>query len=519
MVQIREQETPKDPPNKPMSGHAKFPFDLVAIDADSNIPIVRQLYASFRSSILSGRLPAGCMLPPTRTLANELGIGRNTVIAAYEQLLVEGYVDSRRGSGTWVASLSGQLVSRLSKPERGLVLSRRGEVIASHPQTPRAHARFNLQPGFPDLASFPYTTWARLLARSATRRAEDSLSYSDFAGHRRLREAISEYIGVARGVGCTPEQIIVTSGAQAALDLVARILMDENDSVWMEEPGYLGARSAFLGGGGRLFPLRVTDEGWIFSEPDTPPRLIYVTPSCQWPRGKVMRMEQRIELLALAERHNAWIVEDDYDGEFRFEGRPVPALQGISGSNRVIYIGSFGKTMFSALRLGFLVAPRTLTEQFSRAISVTGQFSPLTLQLALADFITDGHFARHLKRTRRLYAQRQRHFVEYCAKRLSNWLVVEENAAGMQVMGRFTVPFDDRSVVAAARRHGLELQPVSINFFTDPAEHGLLLGFAGVDQKNAELAIEALRKTFLQLDVNASNKIGSINSEKSGSCD
>ena len=406
--------------------------------------------------------------------------------------------------GPGLPLLGGQLMARLSKPERGLFLSKRGEVIASHPQTPRAHARFNLQPGFPDQASFPFTTWARLLARNATRRADDSLSYSDFAGHRRLREAISEYIGVARGVGCTAEQVIITTGAQAALDLVARILMDEGDCVWMEEPGYLGARSAFLGGGARLLPLRVADDGWALSEPETPPQLIYVTPSCQWPRGTVMRMEQRIELLALAERHHAWIIEDDYDGEFRFEGRPVPALRGISGSDRVIYIGSFGKTMFSALRIGFLVAPRALAEKFSRAISVTGQFPPLPLQLALADFITEGHFARHLRRTRRLYAQRQQHFVELCAKHLSKWLSVRENAAGMQVMGRFAVPFDDRKVVAAARRHGLELQPVSINFFSDPAEHGLLMGFAGLDERSAEQAVKALRRAFEQLETEVS---------------
>jgi GntR family transcriptional regulator/MocR family aminotransferase len=483
-----------------MSEHAKFPFDLVAVDPASATPMARQLYASFRNSILGGRLPAGCALPPTRALANELGIGRNTVIAAYEQLLEEGYLLSRVGSGTWVAPLNGHLASRLATPEGDLFLSKRGELIASHSQPPRAQGRVNLQPGFADKATFPFATWARLLARNARRRADDTLSYSDFAGHQRLREAISEYVGVARGVRCTAEQVIVTTGAQAALDLVARILMDENDKVWMEEPGYLGARSAFLGGGARLIALRVADDGWVLSEPEAAPRLIYVTPSCQWPRGRVMRMEERIELLAIAERHHAWIIEDDYDGEFRFEGRPVPALRGISDSDRVIYTGSFGKTMFSALRIGFLVVPRALADRFSRAISVTGQFAPLPLQLALADFIAEGHFARHLKRTRRLYANRQQHFVALCAQHLSKWLLVRENASGMQVMGRFRLPFDDREVAVAALRHGLELQPVSINFFADPPEHGLLLGFAGLDEASAELAVKVLRRTFEELE-------------------
>jgi GntR family transcriptional regulator/MocR family aminotransferase len=231
-------------------------------------------------------------------------------------------------------------------------------------------------------------------------------------------------------------------------------------------------------------------------------------------------MEERLELLAIAERHRAWIVEDDYDGEYRFRGRPVPALRGISGSDRVIYVGSFGKTIFSALRIGFLVVPRVLADRFSRAISVTGQFAPLLLQLALADFIAQGHFARHLKRTRRHYAHRQEHFLELCAKHLSNWLAVQENDAGMQVMGRFLVPLDDRGVATAALDNGLELQPVSINFFTDPPEHGLLLGFAGLDETNAELAVKLLRKTFEELEANSAAKgrqIGSANQDKSGS--
>ena len=483
-----------------MAEHAKFPFDLVAVDQSSPVPMVRQLYASFRSSILTGRLPAGCMLPPTRTLAKELDIGRNTVIAAYDQLLAEGYVHSRGGSGTWVAAVGEKLVERLTRQEHPLFLSKRGQMIASHPQKPRTNARFNLQPGFPDQTGFPFATWARLLARNARRRADDSLGYSEFAGHRRLREAISDYIGVARGVGCTAEQVIITTGAQAGLDLVSRILMDEGEWAWMEEPGYLGARSALMGGGARLTPLRVGGNGWDLSEPSPFPRLIYVTPSCQWPRGRVMGMEQRIALLAIAERHDAWIIEDDYDGEFRFEGRPAPALRGISGADRVIYIGSFGKTMFSALRIGFLVVPQSLASDVSRAISVTGQVAPLPLQLALADFITEGHFARHLKRTRRLYAQRQDHFVKLCRKHLSRWLEVQENAAGMQVMGRLLAPFSDQDVTAEGLRNGIDLQPVSVNFFHDAPEHGLLLGFASLDEKSAEAAVRVLRTTFQQLE-------------------
>jgi GntR family transcriptional regulator/MocR family aminotransferase len=479
---------------------ASFPFDSVAIDRASPLPLQRQLYAILRADILKGRLANGFALPPTRALAKQLGIGRNTVIAVYEQLLAEGFVDARQGSGTFVTPLMHKETARHPTAPDRLGLSRRGEVIASRPQPSPHPGKANLQPGFPESETFPFSTWAKILARNARRRGEDMLGYVDFAGHPHLREAIAEYLGVARGVDCGPEQVIVVTGAQSALDLVSRILMDERDWVWMEEPGYLGARSAFLGGGGRLAPIRVNRDGWGFADSDLPPpRLIYVTPSCQWPRGAVMRMDERLLLLTLAERHNAWIIEDDYDGEYRFRGRPIPAMRGLASSDRVIYVGTFGKTLFSSLRIGFLIVPPKLGPAFGRAISVTGQFAPLLLQLTLADFIREGYFARHLKRMRRLYARRQRRFVDLCSKQLGRWLSVSENDAGMQVLGRLVAPLDDQEVVAAGLRHGLDLQPISINFHFDKAEQGLLLGFAQLDERKAMSAIRALKATFMEL--------------------
>ena len=420
---------------------ASFPFDNVLIERGSSVPIQRQLYAILRSDILRGRLSSGSSLPPTRAFAKQLGIGRNTVIAAYDQLLAEGFVDARQGLGTWVVQLEHkELAQQPSAPDL-LGLSRRGEIIARRPQPSPSPGKTNLHPGFPESETFPFSTWAKILAHNARRRGEDILGYVDYAGHRHLREAIAEYLGVARGVDCLAQQVIVVTGAQSALDLVSRILMDEGDCVWMEEPGYLGARSAFLGGGGQLWPIRVNRDGWDFAAPGLPsPRLIYVTPSCQWPRGAVMRLDERLQLLSLAERHNAWIIEDDYDGEYSFRGRPIPAMRGLASSDRVIYVGTFGKTLFSSLRIGFLVVPLQLAPAFGRAISVTGQFAPLLLQLTLADFIREGYFARHLKRMRRLYACRQKHFVDLCCKHLSKWLSVTENDAGMQVLGRLSPP-------------------------------------------------------------------------------
>ena len=481
---------------------SSFSFDILAVDRASGVPMHRQLYEALRSYVLQGRLGAETRLPPTRFLAQQLGVGRNTVIAAYDQLLAEGYIEARPGSGTWITALNRPIakIRVANDVSRNFDLSARGRRIASHPPPQRTRDKINLHPGFPDAADFPFATWSRLLTRNARRPSADLLTYYDFAGDRRLREAIADYLGVARGVDCVAEQVIVVSGAQAALDLIARILMDEGDIAWMEEPGYRGARSALLGGGARLLPLRVSRQGWSLNDPDLrPARLIYVTPSCQWPLGTIMRMEERLQLLAIAERRNAFIIEDDYDGEYRFRGRSVPALRGLDRAERVIYVGTFGKTMFSSLRLGFLVVPRTLAEPFARAISVTGQFAPLLLQATLADFIREGYFAAHLKRMRRLYARRQEQFIELCHQRLAQWMTVTENDSGMQVLGRFVFPFDDRAVAAAALARGIDVQPVSINYGHDEPEHGLLLGYAGLNGEQMMQAVTALRATFQDL--------------------
>ena len=244
--------------------------------------------------------------------------------------------------------------------------------------------------------------------RNARSRDESLVGYLSFAGHSGLRQTIASNISVSRGISCTADQVIIVTGAQAALDLVSRVLMDEGDHVWMEEPGYLGAKSAFLASGARLAPLKVDRHGWNLADPDLPPpRLIYVTPSCQWPFGTIMRIEERLQLLDIATRHGAWVIEDDYDGEYRYRGRPVPALHGLDSVDRVVYIGSFGKTMIPALRIGYLIVPRELSDSFDKAVSITGQFAPLLLQATVNDFIKQGYFATHLKRMRRLYARRQ----------------------------------------------------------------------------------------------------------------
>ncbi len=485
------------------------PLDVLTVDRVSAVQLQRQLYDALRQYILQGKLPPDSRLPSTRALAEQLQLARNTVIAAYDQLLAEGYIETRVGSGTRVASrLQPRGPSALhSRQYSALTLSKRGSVIANQSQ-PRRHANTtNVQPAFPDVEYFPFKLWSRLVARNARKRDDDLLGFESFAGHIRLRRALANYLGVARGIDCTPQQIIIVTGAQAALDLLARILIDENDSVWIEEPGYMGAHNAFLGAGATIAPLRVSRRGWRLTDPTLPaPRLIYVTPSCQWPFGTIMRMEQRQQLLSIADEHRAWIVEDDYDGEYRFHGRPVPALRGLDTSDRVIYVGTFGKTLLASLRLGFMVVPVSLAEAIGRAVSVTGQFAPLLLQATVADFMEQGYFAAHLRRTRRLYARRQKDFVSLCRRHLSKWLSVIENDFGMQVFARFVTPFDDTKIAQAALARGLDVQPISINYHHGEPEHGLLLGFASLTERQARRVVLSLKAMFEDIATSANSR-------------
>lgn len=478
--------------------------ELMTVDRASGVPLQRQIYGTLRRLILEGHIPERSCLPSTRELAAQLQVGRNTVVAAYDQLLAEGFVEAKVGAGTRVAALGASRgVANVGGDDAALpALSERGTTLSGTPQPARTDGFLSLHPGRAEVETFPFSAWGALLARNARNRTEALLGYTAYAGHEGLRQTIAKRVCVGRGILCAPEQVIVVTGAQAGLDLLARVLLDPGDVVWMEEPGYRGARGAFLAAGARIFPLHVDRQnGWRLPDPSLPPpRLIYVTPACQWPLGCTMRIEERLQLIETAAAHGAWIVEDDYDGEYRLRGTPVPALHGLDATGRTITVGSFGKTMFSALRIGYLVVPRRLADAFGRALSVSGQFAPLVLQATLDDFIREGLYSRHVKRMRRLYGRRQERFAEVARKRLSPFLELAVSDSGMQILGLVRGKVDDADVTRAAREEGLDVQGNSINYAFSPPRHGLLLGYAALGDEEAVRAVEGLRTAFLRLE-------------------
>ncbi len=478
-----------------------FPLDSVSLDRSLPVPLHRQLYGRLRGMIEERVLSAGHPLPSTRSLAQDLGVARNTVVTVYEQLSTEGYISARPGVSPTVVDLPARSSphDRERTKSQRRVMSARGQLMLRQPAFHGAAGHLAFHPGMPDADSFPFSTWSRLLARRAKLARIDLFGTYYVSGYPPLQRAIADYLKVSRGVRCTPEQVIITTGAQAGLDLLARVLLDTGDSAWVEEPGYYGAQAAFVAAGAQLAPLHVDAQGWRLTPPQhVTPRVIYVTPACQHPLGATMLMDQRLRLLELAERLDAFVIEDDFDGEYRFVGRPVQAMQGTDRSDRVIYVGTFAKLLFPALRLGFMVLPEFLAPEISSVLSITGQFAPLLLQAALADFIDEGHMSMHLKRMRRIYAARRQAFRTHAQRELGEWLTLLPADAGIQFVGALRPGLSDVAVAAAARRRGLNISPLSMHYRHVKPEPGLVLGYAAINEANMPAAFRTLRGAFVE---------------------
>jgi GntR family transcriptional regulator/MocR family aminotransferase len=475
---------------------------VVGVDVNSNVPLFRQVYDGIRAAILAGRLRPGTRLPSTRTLARDVGVSRSTAILAFEHLIAEGYATGRGGAGTFVAPvIPDQRVGRLppravavtgARPVGRLALRVRDQTIGA-PTIGRSPVPFRV--GEPALDQFPIKIWDRLLTRRR-RAATSFLTYGSPAGFRPLRAAIADYLGASRGVNATADQVILTRGAQQGIDLVARLMLDPGDDVWLEDPGYLAARALFEAAGARLVPVPLDGEGLkvdagVQKSPHA--RLAYVAPSHQFPLGVTMSLARRRALLDWAAHAGSWIVEDDYDGEFQYGSRPLSSLQGLDSDARVIYVGTFSKTMFPALRLGYLVVPSDLVDVFTKARIVLDHLAATTTQAALADFITDGDFARHVRRMRALYLERQEALISIVAEELRGVVRALPVEMGMHLVGWLQDRrADDAAVSRQAFDGGIEVPPLSLYCIEDRLPPALLLGFAAVSPRAMQRAARKL---------------------------
>ena len=484
----------------------------IMLDQHASVPLYRQLYERLRASILAGHLEAGTRLPSTRALASSLGVSRTTTALAYELLLLEGYIESRVGDGTRVADLqpaqlfqSGQNAPHLDVTGIAgtppAALARRGQLLIDMPYpeafySEQASRGMNLfLVGQPDMTSFPYEIWARLVGRHARQSLRAVSFYQQVRGYAPLRQAIAAHVGVTRGVHCSPEQIILTTGAQGALDLAARALLDPGESAWVEDPGYSGARGALLAAGARLVAVPV-DEGGLDVDagrqlcPEA--RLAIVTPSHQFPTGVTMSLSRRLALLEWSREARACIVEDDYDSEYRFSGRPLEALQGLDRAGRVLYIGTLSKVLFPSLRLGYLVAPSELLDGLVAAQRLIAVHLPLLEQMALADFMADGYFARHVRKMSLRYKERRDALVDVLRQELGDILDVSVPEAGMHLVAWLPSGMSGQAVARRAAASGLYLLPISQFSQRTLQRDGLVLGFASASPQELRAGVHTL---------------------------
>jgi GntR family transcriptional regulator/MocR family aminotransferase len=487
----------------------------IALDYRNVAPMYRQLYDWFRKAIIRGQLRPGQRVPSTRNLAVELKISRIPVLNAYEQLLAEGYLETFVGAGTCVARsipddtlrpVSGKTRTAFRdevNPEPGpRRMSRRGMAMTKLPTQSWLNIVGAFRVSLPALDHFPIDVWSKLVARHSRMPPKGIMGYGDAMGYLPFREAIAEYLGAVRAVRCEPSQILVTTGSQQGLHLSAQVLLDPKDRVCIEEPGYPSARQAFIAAGAQLIPVPVDHEGMNVGEiirRDHSARAVYITPSHQYPLGITMTATRRMLLLNWAVRTGAWIIEDDYDSEYRFGSRPIASLQGLDTDARVIYIGTFSKVMFPALRLGYVVVPKDLVPAFSAARDAADIFSATLYQAALTDFIREGHFARHIRRMRILYMDRRRTLTKAIHEEMGDTLEVIGAEAGMHLAAFLPPGTNDVAVSRKAAQKGISVTPLSTCYLRLPARSGLILGYGGVNTDQIYDGIRKLRMSIQSL--------------------
>ncbi len=480
----------------------------IALDRTLAEPLYRQFYRSVQQHVLTGRLPPGTKLPSIRTLSKSLDVSRNTIVTAMDQLTIEGYLEARVGAGTFVSRTLpetqlqvefGALELSPARPHAG-TLSKRGqalkELLGDSPDRPgymSAVGAFSVDG--PDLEDFPWETWRKLSGRLTRRASLRLLGYQRDLGLEPLRDVLAEHLALARGVRCSADQILIVSGSQEALFLTANVLLDPGGEAWVEDPGYPGMRRALTAAGAHLIPVSVDDEGmdvgWAQSN-HPHARLACVTPSHQFPLGPTLSLRRRLALLEWADTESGWILEDDYDSEYRYEGRPLQALQGLDGGQRVVYAGTFSKVLFPGLRLGYVVAPPQLIEAFAAARTAVDLHPPALTQAILAEFIERGHYWRHVRRMRTRYSVRCAALVQALREEIGPGVVLGPHDSGMHFILELPEGVSDREVSRRAAELEVECLPVSSFVHGHDQLSGLVIGFG-------RLAVEHIRPAVRRL--------------------
>ncbi|WP_334130415.1 MocR-like pyridoxine biosynthesis transcription factor PdxR [Sneathiella sp.] len=476
-------------------------LSTLSLNPLSDTPLHRQLFLGLRQAILEGRLKPGARLPSSRALAADQSISRNTVLAAYDQLTAEGYLISRTGAGSYVSDqLPDDLLQRSKNGRKGetrpreIYLSKMAAPFEGQKITSEVRSR-PFSPGLPALDVFPFDDWARLLARHWRRPKLDALVDNPVGGTKALREALATYLGETRAVRCHADQVIVLSGSQQAIHLVVRAFAEPGDAIWMEEPGYPGFRASILAAGATPVSVPVDEEGFSLDAalklaPDA--RLACISPSHQYPLGQTMSLARRLELLRWAKETGRFILEDDYDSEYRYAGRPLTSLQGLDDDNRVLYVGTMSKIMFSGLRVGYMVVPEDLVDVFLALRRIIDSHSAAVPEAALADFINEGYLASHVRRTRQLYEARQARLVALLEEKLGDLLRISAPASGMHLVAFLPPHIHDREIERAAAAQGMLVRALSSFYNLPTRQTGLILGFAGTREEDMPRLVDKL---------------------------
>ncbi len=470
----------------------------IVLDRSSSAPLHRQIYDQWRQGVLTGRFRCAERVPSTRELSTALAVSRSTVTLAYEQLVAEGYLESSRGSGTYVCR---ELPDQLLRPNHKQItrgeeappirLSRYGAGLNDdfgYPRIPPGFIRFTQWR--PDLTLFPIAIWRKLVMRRLRSASPELFDYSDeSSGFGPLRNEIAAYVSRSRAVRCTPDQVIIVNGSAQGIDLCVRLLLERGDQVAIENPGYQGAHRIFAAYGARLRPAGIDDNGIVIGDLSRKARLVYVTPSHQFPTGVAMSLTRRLELIEWSRRHNAVLIEDDYDSEYRYSGPPLPSLQGLATGVAVIYIGTFSKVMFPSLRIGYIIAPPSLVARVRRAKWLADRQTPVPEQAALADFIAEGHLERHIRRMRRIYGGRRDALVEALERHFGDRVQIRGDAAGMHLLVRF---LDGARIAERAAAAKVQLVSSAASYLTEALSGEFILGFSSISERSIREGIRRL---------------------------